>query len=150
MKNLFYKILFGFTLGITLLIFSYVAVYYIAGQEIYNSSITKLTSITVFQNQILYMGLTGVILSLFIYLLQKYSDTPKVSPLKIIICFVLLSLFFIVTISILEHINIFDKILASIIKIILVALFTTYALFRGMQEFIDEFIINKKLNEKNN
>lgn len=149
MKKLLSRIIFGFSLGVTLLVLSYIGLYYIEGQETFNTLILKLTDVTTFQNQILVVGSAGIMLSFAVYLIEKTLEEDKQSPSKMIVSTILLMLALCVSMFLIKNLGAFDEAIVVMLIVIEVVIFALYSLFYCVQETIDEFIINKKIKEKN-
>ena len=149
MKKLLFKIFFGFSLGITLLMVAYIGIYYISGQETFNSIIMKLTDITIFQSQLLTAGFIGILLAFAVHLVQTSLTEDKQSPFMIVFCMFLSIIILGISMLFMENIGSFDEVTVNILIIITVVLFVIYTLVHCMQSSIEQFIINKKIKEKN-
>ena len=149
MKKLLFRFIFGFSLGVTLLMLAYIGIYYIGGQEVFNSLIAKLADITIFQNQLLVVGSAGVMISLAVYLLERSLDEDGYTPSRMIVSLVLLLLSISISMFLIENLAVFDKTIVYTLIVSEVALFAIYTIFHCIQETIDEFIINKEMKEKN-
>jgi hypothetical protein len=149
MKKLLFRFIFGFSLGVTLLMLAYIGIYYIGGQEVFNSLIAKLADITIFQNQLLVVGSAGVMISFAVYLLERSLDEDGYTPSRMIVSLVLLLLSISISMFLIENLAVFDKTIVYTLIVSEVALFAIYTIFHCIQETIDEFIINKKIKEKN-
>lgn len=149
MKKLLFRIVLGFLLGISLLMVAYLGIYYVAGQDTFNSLILKLTDINVFQNQILIVGLSGIMISFAVYIIEKTLEEDKKSPKKSISSLILLLLSFFASIFLIKSLGTFDVPMQDMLIIIFTVLFSLYCLLHCVQEAIDEFIINRKIKEKN-
>lgn len=149
MKKLLVSIIFGFTLGVTLLILSYLGIYYVAGQETFNLVILKLVDINVLQNQILGAGFAGTMLAFVVYIMESFIENDKQSPYFVIFSMVASLLALIISMYHIKNMKSFDEVTSSMLLIFSVVLICAYMLFRCTQEAIDEFILNKKLKEKN-
>ena len=149
MKKLLFRFIFGFSLGVTLLMLAYIGIYYIGGQEVFNSLIAKLADITIFQNQLLVVGSAGVMISFAVYLLERSLDEDGYTPSRMIVSLVLLLLSISISMFLIENLAVFDISIVYTLIVSEVALFAIYTIFHCIQETIDEFIINKKIKEKN-
>ena len=150
MKKLLFRFIFGFSLGITLLMMSYIVIYYIGGQEVFNSLIAKLADITIFQSQLLVVGSAGVMLSFSVYLLERSLDEDRYTPSRMIVSLVLLLLSISISMFLIENLAVFDQTIVYTLIVSEVVLFAIYTIFHCIQETIDYFIFNKKIKEKNN
>lgn len=149
MKKLLVRIFFGFSVGVTLLVLSYLGIYYVAGQDTFISVILKLTDASVLQNQILAVGFTGIMLAFAVYIIEGFIEKDNQSPTMMIVSVITLLLALVMSMYSIQNIKVFDKATYTMILIISLILICIYMLFHCAKEVIDEFILNKKLKEKN-
>ena len=67
MKKILLKSLFGFTLGITLLVMAYVSIYFISGEDVFIAEMQQLQNIKTFITQVLFSGMAYFIIIAFLY-----------------------------------------------------------------------------------
>ncbi|MBQ7882606.1 MAG: hypothetical protein IJ312_07860 [Treponema sp.] len=149
MKNLLVRIICGFTIGVTLLVLSYLGIYYIAGQETFDSVILKLTDVTILQHQIWLTGFAGSMMGFAFYVFEKAIEKDEKSPTSLILPNIVLMLAFVISGVLVKHIAVFDKVTSYMFLIIGTVLICSYMLFRAFLEAIDELILNKKIKERN-
>ena len=149
MKKLLSRITFGFTLGITLLMITYLVLYHISGQETFYSLFSKLNNINTFQTQILIMGFCGTIISLAFYLVETQFSKENISTIMTVIIFSLFLLTCIISMFLIENIACFDKVVQDLLTVIGIIFFIVCGLIGCIETSINEFIINKKIKEKN-
>ena len=149
MRKLLFRIIFGFSLGITLLMITYIGIYYIGGQEAFNSLMSKLTDVTILQSQLLVVGSAGTMMSFAIYLIERTLEEDRYTVSRMIISIILLLLSLCISMFLIKNLGVFDKTIVYTLIVSEAALFAIYSLFHCIQETIDEFIINKKIKEKN-
>ena len=152
MKN-FLKVLIrslvGCMSGITILMIAYLMVYYIGGQELFVSTISKLCDATLLQNQLLAVSIAGIIISNLLYSYTKLYDKKDVNlNFMILKSIVIVGLVLIVFSFCIKHTHLFDE----AIEICLIFLDTILFLIIGAIYFahkeIEQYLINKKLKEK--
>ena len=149
MKKLLFRAILGFSLGITLLMVAYLGIYYIAGQELFDSVILRLSDVTVFQNQLLVVGFAGIMMAFAIHIIENTLVEDKYSPSIAIFSIIALLLSLSISMLLIKNIGAFDEALVDMLIIISTILFALYCLLHCIQETVDEFIINKKIKEKN-
>lgn len=149
MKNLLVRIIFGFTIGVTLLVLSYLGIYYIAGQETFYATIFKLTDVTIFQHQILLTGFSGSMIGFALYFLEKAFEKDEKSPTSLIVPNVTLILALVISMVLIKNISVFDKSTSMMFLILGTVLMCAYMLYRAILSTVDELILNKKIKEKN-
>ena len=149
MKNLLGKIIFGFSLGVTLLVLSFLGIFYIAGQETFNLTILKLSDLNVFQTQILLAGFAGSIMRFAIYVMEKAIDKDDKRPTSLVVPSITLLLAIVVSTEFIKSIAIFDKPTSMMLLMLDYVLICSYILYRASLSAIDELILNKKIKEKN-
>lgn len=149
MRNLLVKIILGFSLGVTLLVLSYLGIFYIAGQETFNSAILKLIDASILQNQILLTGFIGSMIGFDPYLFEKAIEKDNKSPTSLIFPSIILILTLSVSTLFLKNRAVFDKSTSMMFVILGTLLICGYPLYRASLSAIDELILNKKIKEKN-
>ena len=78
LKNILIKCLNGFFVGITLLMISYISIYFISGKNIFCSEISQLQNVKILIFQMLFSGLSYYLLFINFYTyLNILNDTSK-------------------------------------------------------------------------
>lgn len=149
MRKLFVRIIFGFSLGVTLLILSYLGIYYIAGQEAYNSVILKLTDVSILQTYLLSVGFAGSMMGFALYIMEKSIEKEEKSTFSLIPSIVALMLSMVVSMKLIKNLAILDEATYYMFGILGTVVVCSYMLLQAVQSSIDELIINKKIKEKN-
>lgn len=153
MKN-FLKVLIrsivGCMSGITILMIAYLMVYYIGGQELFVSTISKLSDATLFQNQLLAVSIAGILISNLLCLFNKIYDKKDINPYSSIFKSIfVIGLVFVVFSILILHSHLFDKAIGSCLIIIYAILYSTSTVIYCAHKEIEQYLINKKLKEKN-
>ena len=149
MRKLFVRIIFGFSLGVTLLVFSYLGIYYVAGQEAFNSVILKLTDANVLQTHLLSIGFAGSMMGFTLYIMEQSLKKEEKSTFSLIPSIVALLLSMVLSMKLIENLAILDEATSYMFTILGTVLICAYMLLQAVRSSIDELIINKKIKEKN-
>lgn len=149
MRNLLGKLISGFSLGVTLLVLSYLGIYFIAGQETFNATILKLADATILQHQILLTGFVGSMIRVALHVGEKAIEKDEKSPTSLIVPNITLILALVISMVLIKNIGIFDKSTSMMFLILGTILICAYMLYRAILSTVDELILNKKIKEKN-
>ena len=149
MRNLLVKIIIGFSLGVTLLVLSYLVIFYIAGQETFNSAILKLADASILQNQILLTGFIGSMMGFAFYIFENAIEKDNKGPTFLIFPSIILIFTLSVSTVFLKNLAVFDKSTSMMFIILGTVLICGYSLYRALLSAVDELILNKKIKEKN-
>lgn len=148
--NILIRSLEGITFGVASLLIAYLMVYYIGGQELFVSTISKLTDATLFQKQLLAVSIAGIVICNLLYFYTKlYAEKDKKPFFTISILPVLTLLVWIVLIFSIQHTHLFDKAIESCLVLVSTILLIVAGAIYFAQKGIEEYLINKKLKEKN-
>ena len=149
MRKLFVRIIFGFSLGVTLLVLSYLGIYYVAGQEAFNSVILKLTDANVLQTHLLSVGFAGSMIGFAVYIMEQSLEKEEKSTFSLIPSIVTLLLSMVVSMKLIKNLAILDETTSYMFAILGTVVVCAYMLLQAVQSSIDELILNKKIKEKN-
>lgn len=149
MRKLFVRIIFGFSLGVTLLVFSYLGIYYAAGQEAFNSVLLKLTDVSVLQTHFLSVGFAGSMMGFALYIMEQSLEKEEKSTFSLIPSIVTLLLSMLVSMKLIENLSLLDEATSYMFAILGTVVICAYILLQAVQSSVDELIINKKIKEKN-
>lgn len=153
MKKILLKSLFGFTLGITLLVMAYVSIYFISGEDVFIAEMQQLQNIKTFITQVLFSGMAYFIIIAFLYASNHvYENHLTNNPYKhvstVILVFVILLL---VMFFILGNTNIYSENISDVNIIIIVLAYVTYGIIFCIMTSVQKHLIhkiNQKLKEK--
>ena len=85
MKNLLKVIISGMAIGIAFLMFGYIGVYYLSGEEIFKQEIAQLAKIKTLHSQLFITGISGMLIALSMYYIEKSMVPEKRSTYKIVL-----------------------------------------------------------------
>lgn len=149
MKNLVKSILIGASTGIVILMLSYVGVYHIEGQEVFEKEILQLTQENVLQNQLIVAAFYGALFVTALSITTRLIQNENKTVYKPILGSVLFVVMEIIIIFSMDYIGGFSENIKSMLEISNVLLLGVYLLAKCAMTFLDEFFINKKIKEKN-
>lgn len=159
-KKILVKSLVGFPVGVTLLMLAYISIYYISGENVFNSELYQLHNIKTLIFQILSTGISGYLLFITFYTfshLQNEEFKNKLSTkhqyksiFTIITIFVFIVL---ITMEILGNTKLFSKNISNLCILIFVIVYALGSLTFCIKDVSEKFLIkeiNNKLKERNN
>lgn len=144
MKNLWKVIISGIAIGIAFLMLGYIGIYYLSGENIFVKEITELGKIEILQSQLLITGISGMLISLSIYYLEKTMIKEDVTTYKVVLGAILLTISGIATIILIQKMN---EGISDMMVILSAAFVSAYALLNGIRTLwydIKEGIKQKK------
>jgi magnesium-transporting ATPase (P-type) len=147
-KKALSKALIGFPIGITLLMISYISIYFFTNQSIFNSEMYQLHNIKTLILQIMSAGISGYILIVSLFLCLQMdniflSQKPYISLLTIIVSLLCMS----IIITILGNSKIFSENIRTLNLTIMILFFSLASLVLMIKKAIEKYWI-KKINKK--
>lgn len=163
-KKILIKAVVGFPIGVTLLIMAYISVYFIAGEDVFNSELYQLHNIDILILQTISTGASGYLLFITFYAISYLQNKDLENkfivehPYESIFTIIIFSICIMVIImETLWNTSIFSENISDLnIIILFIISFTIYALnslvfcinsARG-KHLVKEF--NQKIKERNN
>lgn len=153
MKKILLKSLFGFTLGVTLLVMAYVSIYFVSGEDVFIVEIQQLQNIKTLITQVLISGMAYFIIIALLNASSYVSETyHKTNPYKVIsITILVFVIMLLVMFFLLGNTNIYSENISSVNVIIIVLVYASYGIIFGIITFFQKNLIhkiNQKLKEK--
>lgn len=130
MKNLWKVILSGIAIGIAFLMLGYVGIYYLSGEEIFVNEIAELGKIETLQSQLVITGISGMLISLSIYFIEKTMTKENTDTYKVVLGAIFLTVSAIITIMLIETMN---ENIADMMVILSATFVSAYALLNGIR-----------------
>lgn len=149
MRKLLFRIIFGFSSGVTLLVLSYLGIYYIAGNEAFNSVILKLTDVSILQAQLLSAGFAGSMMGFALYIMEQSIEKEEKSTFSLVPSIIAFMLSLVISMGLIKNITALDEITSNMFLIVGTVVISAYMFLQLIQSSIDELILNKKIKEKN-
>lgn len=153
-RKILLNALVGFPVGITLLILTYVSIYFIAGEHIFNYELNQLHNIQTLISQIVSAGLSGYVLFISFYIASflQNKETEKnlmtKHPHKSVILLAISSIgLVIINVLLLGNTQIFGKNIITMNLVTLFIIYTLAAIIFGIKNVIEKQWI-KEINQK--
>lgn len=140
MKNLAKVIFSGTAIGIALLMLGYVSIYYVSGQEIFAKEIVQLTNIKTLQSQLMITGISGMLIALSMYFIEKTMKQQDAATYKIVLGAVLLTISAIFAMMLNEKMN---ENISDMMVVISAILVCAYAFINSIRVLLMNMNINK-------
>ena len=149
MRNLIRTIFVGVLIGIAILMLSYLGIYYIEGQDVFEKEILQLAQGTVLQNQLIVVAFYGSLFATVMSIVTKLVENKNKTSYKPILGCILFVIVGCILIFLLNYMGQFSENIKSMIIISTVLVLAVYPIVKCVTIFIEQFIINKKIKEKN-
>ena len=143
MKNLWKVIISGIAIGIAFLMLGYIGIYYLSGENIFVKEIAELGNIETLQSQLLITGISGMLISLSIYYLEKTMKKENVSTYKVVLGAIFLTVSAIITIMLIGKMN---EGISDMMIILSAAFVSAYALLNGIRTLW--YDVKERIKEK--
>lgn len=144
MKNLIKVIISGIAIGITFLMMGYVGIYYALGETFFIKEITELSQIGVLKYQLAITGLSGMLLTLSFYFVEKTMSQYKTNNYKVMFSIIFLTISAIISMMLTEQLN---ENISDMLVIMYAIIVCLYALFNCARTFIKD-VMSSSNNKK--
>lgn len=155
-RKILMKALIGFPVSVTLLIIAYASIYFMAGEDLFNTELYQLHNINTLLSQIVSVGISGYLLAIFyIFSLLQYMKTePYKITISSVVSLAISSIFtFCIIPMTLNNTKIFSENISTLNLTILVIVYALIGLIFCIKNGIERHLvkkINQKLSERNN
>lgn len=156
-KEYFLKSILGISVGITLMMISYIGVFLIAGEDVFKFELSQIFDINILIKQLIAWGICGYLFFLEVFLFyglqNKDNNDLKEHPYKVIF-YVIASAFIpmLTIILILGNEHIFSENVGIVNMIVFAFLYIIAAIISLIKDFKDSMLvemINRKIKERN-
>ena len=144
MKNLLKVVFSGMAIGIAFLMFGYIGIYYLSGEEIFVKEIAELGKIDILQSQILITGISGILIALSMYYIEKIMVNQNAETYKIVLGGIFLTVSAIIAMMLNERMN---ENISDMMVVISAALVCVYAFINGIRTLLRDMNLNKNNDE---
>ena len=145
MKNLFKVTISGMAIGIAFLMLGYVGIYYLSGEVIFKQEIAQLAKIKTLQSQLFITGISGMLIALSMYYIEKTMVPEKRSTYKVVLGTVFLTVSAIFAIMLNEKMN---ENISDMMIVISAFLVCFYAFFNSIRILWYDIKLNKSEKEE--
>lgn len=141
MWNLIKVIVTGMAIGITFLMFGYIGIYYVSGETIFMQEIAALGEIKTLQSQLLITGISGILIALSMYYIEKTMTNSEAPTYKLVLGLTFLTVSALIAMMLNEKMS---QNISDMMIVISAALVCLYAFINGIRTFS----YNHNLREK--
>jgi len=141
MKNLVKVIISGMATGIAFLMLGYVGVYYVSGEAVFVEEIALLGEIQTLQSQLLITGISGILLALSMYYIEKTIAKENANIYSLVLGLIFLTLSAIIAMMLNERMN---ENISDMMIVISATLVCIYAFINGVRTFANNINDNEK------
>lgn len=149
-KKYLTQFLIGFSVGITLLMISYVSIYFLSNENTFNTELDQLHNINTFIFQMVSGGTSGSLLFVLYYTLQVIQEKFYKRPYKLVFLDIIITTFtFILVLTLISNSLIFSKNVSTTNIVIVISLFAIGGFIFCIKTTYQSLLvhkINKKLN----
>lgn len=132
MWNLIKAIVTGMAIGITFLMFGYIGIYYISGETVFVQEIASLGEIQTLQSQLFITGISGILIALSMYYIEKTMSTANASTYKLILGLTFLTISSLIAMMLNQKMN---QNISDMMIVISASLVCLYAFINGIRTF---------------
>ena len=143
MWNLIKVVITGMAIGMTFLMFGYVGIYYVSGEAVFIQEINLLSEIKTLQSQLLITGISGILIALSMYYIEKTMARESAETYRIVLGLVFLTTSAIIAMMLNEKMN---ENISDMMIVISAALVCTYAFINSIRT-LRYNILNSKNDE---
>lgn len=147
MWKLLKVIVSGMAIGIAFLMLGYIGIYYLSGETIFVQEIALLGEIETLQSQLLITGISGMLIALSIYYIEKTIAKGNAETYRVVLGLIFLTISAIIAMMLNERMN---ENISDMMIAISATLVCVYAFINGIRTlWYDIRSNNKKNNDEN-
>lgn len=147
MWNLLKVVVSGMAIGIAFLMFGYMGIYYVSGEAVFVQEIALLGEIKTLQSQLFITGISGILIALSIYYIEKSMTKRNVETYRLVLGLIFLTVSALIAMMLNERMN---ENISDMMIVISAALVCVYAFINGIRTFLYDMNSNKnKKNDEN-
>ena len=144
MWNLIKVIITGMAIGMAFLMFGYMGIYYVSGEAVFVQEIALLGEIKTLQSQLFITGISGILIALSMYYIEKTIARENAETYRIVLGLVLLTVSAIIAMMLNEKMN---ENISDMMIVISATLVCVYAFINGIRTLVHDISSNKKNDE---
>ena len=144
MWKLLKVIVSGMAIGITFLMFGYMGIYYVSGEAMFAQEIALLSEIQTLQSQLFITGISGILIALSMYYIEKTMANRNAETYKIVLGLTFLTVSALIAMMLNERMN---ENISDMMVVISAILVCVYAFINGIRTLVYNINSNTKKNE---
>lgn len=145
MWNLIKVIVTGMAIGITFLMFGYIGIYYVSGETVFMQEIAALGEIKTLQSQLFITGISGILIALSMYYMEKTMTNSDVPTYKLVLGLTFLTVSALIAMMLNEKMS---QNISDMMIVISAALVCLYAFINGIRTFSYNHNLSEKTENK--
>ena len=145
MWNLLKVVVSGMAIGMAFLMFGYIGIYYISGEAVFMEEIALLGEIKTLQSQLMITGISGILIALSMYYIEKTMIKGNVEIYKVVLGVIFLTVSAIIAMMLNERMN---ENISDMMIVISATLVCVYAFINGIRTLWRD--VNSNRNKTNN
>ena len=145
MWNLLKVVVSGMAIGMAFLMFGYIGIYYVSGEAAFTQEIALLGEIKTLQSQLFITGISGILIALSIYYIEKTMKKENVETYRVVIGLIFLTVSAIIAMMLNERMN---ENISDMMVVISATLVCVYAFINSIRAVLRDIISNKKSENK--
>lgn len=145
MWNLIKVVITGMAIGMAFLMFGYIGIYYLSGEAIYIQEIAHLGEIKTLQSQLFITGISGILIALSMYYIEKTMVKGNVETYKLVLGLTFLTVSALIAMMLNERMN---ENISDMMIVISASLVCLYAFINSIRTLRYNMSSNAK-NEEN-
>ena len=130
----------GMAIGMAFLMFGYIGIYYLSGEAIYVQEIALLGNIQTLQSQLFITGISGILIALSIYYIEKTMARGNTETYRVILGLVFLTVSSIIAMMLNQKMN---QNISDMMIMISATLVCIYAFVNGIRTVIYDMQLKK-------
>lgn len=144
MWNLVKVLVSGMAIGMAFLMFGYIGIYYMSGEVVFVQEIAQLGQIKTLQSQLFITGISGMLIALSIYYIEKTMTKGNSEAYKVVLGAIFLTISAIIAMILIETMN---ENIADMLVILSATLVCAYAFVNSIRTLL--YDVSSSKNKKN-
>lgn len=141
MWNLIKVVITGMAIGMAFLMFGYIGIYYLSGEAVYIQEIALLGEIKTLQSQLFITGISGILIALSMYYIEKTMVKGNVETYKLVLGLTFLTISALIAMMLNERMN---ENISDMMIVISATLVCIYAFINSIRTLVYNISSNKE------
>ena len=134
----------GISIGIAFLMLGYIGIYYTSGETIFIQEINLLGQIKTLQNQLIITGISGMLIALCIYYIEKTMAKENIETYRVVLGLIFLTESALIAMMLNETMS---ENISDMMVVISAGLVCVYAFVNGIRTLLRDISLRKNIEE---
>ena len=134
----------GISIGIAFLMLGYIGIYYTSGETIFLQEINLLGEIKTLQNQLFITGISGMLIALSIYYIEKTMAKENIETYRVVLGLIFLTESALIALMLIETMS---ENISDMMVVISAGLVCVYAFVNGIRTLLRDISLRKNIEE---